>query len=113
MVVQKLCQLQVLDRDLDQAEQIFQGNPKRVEELEEKYRQQQEKIESEKERLNLLEKEQQNKEGDLKYREDKTKRIEAKIRAIRSGKEYQALLREIALAKKENSELEEEILRSL
>lgn len=112
-VIQKLGDLQLLDRDLVSAEIKMVENPKKVEEIKEKIQKQREWIDAEKERLKNLEHDQHAKENDLKYREDKTKRIEARIRTVRSGKEYQALLRETALAKKENSELEEEIIRAM
>ena len=111
-LIKTLEDLQLLDRDLISFEKKLAGNPQKVEGIREKNRKQREKIEDEKAQLKQLEQEQHTKEGDLKFREDKSKRIEARIRAVRSGKEYQALLRETALAKKENSELEEEILRA-
>jgi len=113
VIIKKLIELQLLDRELVEAEKKHRENPRKVSELEEKIRDQREKIESEKELLKNLELEHHQKENDLKYREDKTKRVEAKIRAVRTGKEYQALLREIALTKKENNEIEEQLIRRM
>jgi len=49
-------------------------------------------------------------EGELKDSEEKIRKLKGRIPEIKTNKEYQALLKEIELAEKEKSELEEKIL---
>lgn len=64
---------------------------------------------------NLKEKEKlrKQKEKDLKYEEEVVKRWESRLKEIKKQREYQALIFEIAQAKKANAQLEEEILKIL
>lgn len=49
-------------------------------------------------------------EGQLKDSEEKTRKLKGRIPEIKTNKEYQALLKEIELAEREKSDIEEKIL---
>jgi predicted nucleic acid-binding Zn-ribbon protein len=69
-----------------------------------------ERIQKEKEKVELLEKERRQREGLLSSEQEKIKRAEGRMFEIKTNKEYQALLNEIEAAKAANSKVEEEIL---
>jgi len=70
-----------------------------------------ERIQTEKEKIESLEKERRRKEGHLNLEQEKIKRAEGRMFEVKTNKEYQALLSEIEAIKEANSREEEEILQ--
>jgi len=60
-----------------------------------------------------MEKDRKLKEEELKHDEEVIKKWEARLRDVKNHREYQVLIREVALAKKDNAAKEDDILKSL
>ena len=60
-----------------------------------------------------MEKDRKTKEEELKHDEEVIKKWEARLKDVKNHREYQVLIREVALAKKDNAAKEDEILKSL
>jgi uncharacterized protein len=106
-----LWELQEIDLDLQNIQEGRARYPKDLERLDEKHQIEKERIQKEKEKVELLEKERRKKEGNLSLEQEKVKRTEGRMFEVKTNKEYQALLNEIETTKQANSREEEEILR--
>ena len=106
-----LCELQEIDLDLQNIQEGRVRYPKDLKRLDEKCQIEKERIQKEKEKVELLEKERRKKEGNLSLEQEKVKRTEGRMFEVKTNKEYQALLNEIDAIKETNSRQEEEILR--
>lgn len=106
-----LWELQEIDLNLQSIQEGRARYPKDLKRLDEKYQIEKERIQKEKEKVELLEKERRNKEGNLSLEQEKVKRTEGRMFEVKTNKEYQALLNEIDTFKETNSRQEEEILR--
>jgi predicted nucleic acid-binding Zn-ribbon protein len=106
-----LWELQEIDLDLQNIQEGRIRYPKDLKRLDEKYQIEKERIQKEKEKVELLEKERRKKEGNLSLEQEKVKRTEGRMFEVKTNKEYQALLSEIDAVKEANSRQEEEILR--
>jgi len=106
-----LWELQEIDLDLQNIQEGRARYPKDLKRLDEKYQLEKERIQKEKEKVELLEKERRKKEGNLSLEQEKVKRTEGRMFEVKTNKEYQALLNEIDAVKEANSRQEEEILR--
>ena len=106
-----LCELQEIDLDLQNIQEGRVRYPKDLKRLDEKCQIEKERIQKEKEKVELLEKERRKKEGNLSLEQEKVKRTEGHMFEVKTNKEYQALLSEIDASKETNSREEEEILR--
>lgn len=106
-----LWELQEIDLDLQNIQEGRVRYPKDLKRLDEKYQIEKDRIQKEKEKVELLEKERRKKEGDLSLEQEKVKRTEGRMFEVKTNKEYQALLSEIDASKEANSRREEEILR--
>jgi predicted nucleic acid-binding Zn-ribbon protein len=85
--------------------------PKEVKKLDENQNIERERIQKDREKIELLEKERRRKEGHLNMEQEKIKRAEGRMFDVKTNKEYQALLSEIEGIKEANSREEEEILQ--
>ena len=106
-----LWELQEIDLNLQNIEEGRTRYPKDLKRLDEKHQIEKERIQKEKEKVELLEKERRKKEGNLSLEQEKVKRTEGRMFEVKTNKEYQALLNEIETTKQANSREEEEILR--
>ena len=106
-----LWELQEIDLDLQNIQEGRVRYPKDLKRLDEKCQIEKERIQKEKEKVELLEKERRKKEGNLSLEQEKVKRTEGRMFEVKTNKEYQALLSEIDATKETNSRQEEEILR--
>ncbi len=105
-----LWELQKIDLELKSIKEARDRYPKEMKRLDEKHRIENERIEKEKEKVDLLEKERRKKEVHLSTEQDKIKKTEGRMFDIKTNKEYQALLHEIESVKESNNREEEEIL---
>ena len=106
-----LWELQKIDLDLKSIKEEQDRFPKEMKKLDEKQDIEKERIQKEKEKLELLEKERKQKEKSLLLEQDKVKRAEGRLFEIKTNKEYQALLTEVDAIKEATSRAEEEILQ--
>jgi predicted nucleic acid-binding Zn-ribbon protein len=103
--------LQKIDLGLKNIKEERDRYPKEIKKLDVKQNIERERIQKEKEKLELLEKERRQKEKQLISEQDKIKRAEGRMFEVKTNKEYQALLTEIDAIKGGASLAEEEILQ--
>ena len=105
-----LRELQDVDLQLKAIEADKERYPLEMKTLDEKLASEKETSKKKKERIELLEKERRQKEGDLELEQERIKRAQSKLYDIKTNKEYQALLTEIETLKEVDSQREIEIL---
>jgi predicted nucleic acid-binding Zn-ribbon protein len=106
-----LWELQKIDLDLKDIKEDRDRYPKEIKKLDENKNIEKERVQKEREKIELLEKERRRKEGHLNLEQEKIKRAEGRMFEVKTNKEYQALLSEIEAIKEANSREEEEILQ--
>jgi predicted nucleic acid-binding Zn-ribbon protein len=106
-----LWELQKIDLSLKSMSEERDRYPKEVKKLDENQSIESERIQKDREKIELLEKERRRKEGHLNMEQEKIKRAEGRMFDVKTNKEYQALLSEIEGIKEANSREEEEILQ--
>lgn len=105
-----LRELQDVDLQLKAIEADKERYPIEIKTLDEKLASEQEMFTRKKEKIELLEKERRQKEGDLDLEQERIKRSQSRLYEVKTNKEYQALLTEIETLKEINSQREIEIL---
>lgn len=105
-----LWELQKIDLDLKNIKDERDRYPKEMKKLDERNKIESERVQKEKEKIELLEKERKRREKHLSGEQDKIKRAEGRMSEVKTNREYQALLSEIEAIKEVNSREEEEIL---
>ena len=111
--LEKLIALQTIDLRVSEMEREKSQIPQSITSLEEALKKEEEKFLAEKAELEKLLKERRQKEKDLEEEVNRVKKAEGRVLEIKTNKEYQAVLKEIAGAKKLNRQREEEILEIL
>ena len=106
-----LWELQQIDLALKTIQDGRDRYPKELKRLDEKHKIEKDRVQKEKEKIEILEKERRKKEGLLSAEQEKIKRSEGRMLEIKTNKEYQAFLHEIEMIKDSNNREEEEILR--
>lgn len=87
--------------------------PHKIKNLDERLASEKETALREKERLQILERERRQKEGELNQEGERTKKTKGRLFEVKTNKEYQALLHEIELMEKSTGKMEDEILAIL
>ena len=105
--------LQQLDLELGELEDNLERYPQEISRYKEELKSIKESIAKTKEELNGRKKKKMEEELKLAENKDKIKRVEGKLFEIKTYKEYEALQKEVAEAKKLTAELEEEILKEM
>jgi predicted nucleic acid-binding Zn-ribbon protein len=108
-----LWELQKIDLTLKRIKEERERFPKEMKKLDERENIEKEKIQKEREKIELLEKERKQKERNLNTEQEKIKRAEGRMFEVKTNKEYQALLSEVEAIKEATSREEEEILQIL
>ena len=108
-----LWELQTIDLDLKNIEEGRDRYPRELKRLDDKCQIEKERLQKEKEKIELLEKERRQKEGHLNSEQEKIKRTEGRMFEVKTNKEYQAFLTEIETIKESTSREEEGILQLL
>lgn len=103
-------EVQLIETQIMESEKRRFSAPKRIEEMDEELGELKARAEKEKVVIDELEKERKKKEKELDAEKDKIKKIESKLYDVKTNKEYQALLKEIEMAKEANDKTEEDIL---
>ena len=111
--MENLIALQTIDLRVQEMEREKSQIPQSINQLEEGLKKEEGNLLAEKAELEKLQKERRKKEKDLEEEVEKVKKAEARVLEIKTNKEYQAVLKEIAGAKKLNRQREEEILEIL
>ncbi|UCD71910.1 MAG: hypothetical protein JSW70_02650 [Syntrophobacterales bacterium] len=105
-----LRELQEIDLHLKAIEADKERYPIEIKNLDEKLASEKEMFKQRGERIELLEKERRQKEGDLELEQERMRKAQSKLYDVKTNKEYQALLAEIETLKEINSQREIEIL---
>jgi len=108
-----LWELQRIDLALRDLMEERERYPKEMKRMDERCRIEKERIQKEREKVELLEKDRRQKEHHLTAEQDKIKKTEGRMFEVKTNKEYQAVLTEIEGIKEGSSREEEEILRLL
>ena len=108
-----LWELQKIDLDLKHIKEERERYPREIKKLDERMSIERERLQTEKGKVDLLEKERREKERELSSSQEKIKKAEGKMSEVKTNKEYQALLTEIETIKGASSREEEEILQVL
>jgi hypothetical protein len=108
-----LWELQKIDLDLKHIKEERERYPREIKKLDEKMSIEKERLQTEKGKVDLLEKERREKERQLSSSQEKIKKTEGRMSEVKTNKEYQALLTEIETIKGASSREEEEILQVL
>jgi predicted nucleic acid-binding Zn-ribbon protein len=101
---------QQIDAQIIENERKLLLAPKIIGEMDEEIEEMRDKSEKEKAVVQELEKERKKKEKELEMEKEKITKFESKLYDVKTNKEYQALLKEIEMAKEANDKTEEEIL---
>lgn len=110
--LKQLIQLQELDQTLDQLRLALKKIPLRIEEIKAQIKQIQQQFEDKKKRFLSLQVARKNKEMELASQEEKIRKHETELNAVKSNEAYKALLTEIEAAKKEMGTIEDAILHN-
>ena len=102
--------LQKIDLVIDSFQNNKEEFPKLIEQFNQRLGEEKHKIEVKKQALLELEKKKKGLELDLSDKEEKIKKSEEKMMLVKSNEEYQAMKKEIEMARAQNSFLEEQIL---
>jgi len=111
--LESLKKLQEIDLRIREVSQKIEEYPRKIAEVEERLSQKRAACEQRKKTLEELERDRRKKESNLELEEERLKQWEARLKEIKNNRDYQALLREIAAAKRDNSLMEEEILKEM
>jgi predicted nucleic acid-binding Zn-ribbon protein len=106
----RLVRLQRIDSLLEQAARVEKEFPEKIGEIDAEFAKQREHAAKERAKLEALQKQRREKERELDPKLEKIKKSEEKLLTVKTNEEYQAALREIDHAKKQNAKIEEEIL---
>lgn len=108
-----LVKLQDMDLSIGKIEKTKENYPRRIELLKETLEEKRRIADLKGEKLESLENDRKRKEKVMEQEIEKIKKSEEKLLSVKTNKEYQAVLKEIALAKESNSQREEDILNVL
>jgi predicted nucleic acid-binding Zn-ribbon protein len=108
-----LWELQKIDLDLKHIKEERERYPREIKKLDERMSIEKERLQTEKGKVDLLEKERREKERQLGSSQEKIKKAEGRMSEVKTNKEYQALLTEIETIKSASGREEEEILQLL
>ena len=108
--LQLLWRLQTVERQIEESQREMGSYPGALERLQQMHTALHEKEEEEKKKIEELERERINKEGELDMERERIKRSQLKLLEVKTNKEYQALLQEIEGGTERNSQREEEII---
>jgi predicted nucleic acid-binding Zn-ribbon protein len=105
-----LRELQDVDLELKAIEADKERYPREIQNLDEKLAFETDTFTKRGERIELLERERRQKEGDVELEQERMRKAQSKLYEVKTNKEYQALLMEIETLKEINSQREIEIL---
>ncbi len=111
--VSVLVKLQAIDLSIEKIEETKEGYPKKTELLKENLKEKRRVTDLERKKLEKLEQDRMREERILQQEIQRIEKYEERMLSVKTNKEYQAALKEIALAKESNIEREDNILNIL
>ncbi|MCF7873568.1 MAG: hypothetical protein K9L84_04155 [Candidatus Omnitrophica bacterium] len=112
--IKKLIKLQEIDKQVYKLNLQKSNNiPAKIDELKESIDQKQKEFAAFKDKVNRLELEKKNKEGELTQKEENLKKAKSQLYQLKSNKEYQVKLNEISSIEADISCAEEEVIKFL
>ena len=108
-----LVKLQNSDFSIEKVEEAREEYPRRIELMKANLEVRRKTTDAEREKLEALEKERRAKERSLEQETERIKKSEEKLDTVKTNREYQAALKEIALAKELNGKNEDDIINIL
>jgi predicted nucleic acid-binding Zn-ribbon protein len=109
-MLSNLVRLQAIDDEIQQVRAVLGEIPREVSGLEDSLREMKDRVEGLTEELKSFEQERRSKETDLDANQQKIAKYQGQLFAVKTNKEYSALLQEIEVLKEENLLIEEEII---
>ncbi len=110
----KVAKLQGIDKEIYQLNlRKDEEIPAKIDELKGLIKEKEESFKSFKDKVNKLELEKKNKEGELAQKEENLKKAKAQLYQLKSNKEYQVKLKEIASIEADISCAEEEMIKAM
>jgi len=106
----QLIELQKVESEINRINIKCRDLPREIARLEESYRIFLSDLEEHRRKFEEVKKEHREKEEKLKAGQDMLKRTKGRLGEVKTNKEYQSVLKEIATAESKNSELEEQII---
>jgi len=106
----RLCELQAVDEKKAAIIEEIEFFPKAIEKIAGAQKEEDDIVEGIKESIARHEKEKKEKDAELSINSEKLERFKERLNSIKTNTEYQASLKEIDQAKKQNTALEDEIL---
>jgi len=111
--IDTLVELQVIDTQTTQIEAYLKEVPLKIEELDAQIDEYGKTVAEQETALSELKKKYRDNEADVKANQDLIRKSNQKLPAIKTNKEYQAILKEIEDLRKKNSRIEDEMLTAL
>lgn len=108
--IQRLLEIQQVDLRLAEIRKLRHQLPQEMEKLDAQLKAQRDRLEQAKAELEALRHKRRQLERDLEVGGEKVRKAQARLFEVKTNKEYQALLKEIEMAKEANGVLEEQIL---
>ncbi len=105
-----IIELQDAVSTIERLEQLISDGPSILEEIDRQMKEEEDKFLSKTAKLDSLQKERRQQEGDLQLLNSKLEKYKDQLMAVKSNKEYTAMLHEIELCEKEIEKLEEDII---
>lgn len=111
--VETLVKLQKIEMETSNIKATLNNVPKKIGTLDDRLKAFERKIEDKEALIDELKKNFRDKESDFQMNLDREKKIQAKLRSVKTNKEYQLLLKEIEDVKTRNSKVEDEMIECL
>ena len=108
-----LIRLQRIETETDRIKSLLIAVSKRLESLDAGLKEFERTIEDQESIINELKKKYRNFESDTKMNLDRVKKTQAKLRSVKTNKEYQSFLKEIEDVNAKNSKIEDEMIECL
>jgi predicted nucleic acid-binding Zn-ribbon protein len=112
-VLNTLVKIQRLDSDIEQTQQKIETIPDKISALEKEVKKAEQSLQEKKKRVKDISKEYKIKEGDIAANETKIEKLNSQTFAVKTNEEYRAILHEVDFLKKENKQIEDEMITML
>ena len=111
--IDMLIRLQMIETETDRIKSTLIAVSKRFESLDAGLKKFERTVEDQESIINELKKKYRNFESDTKMNLDRVKKTQAKLRSVKTNKEYQSILKEIEDVNAKNSKIEDEMIECL
>ena len=111
--IDTLVKLQKIDTETSSIKSTLNNVARKLETIDDKLKGFERTIEDKEDLINELKRNYRDRESDFQMNLDREKKIQAKLRSVKTNKEYQSLLKEIEDIKVKNSKIEDEMIEYL